>query len=69
MINNPLFEIKENIIIEPATISTIASNYFACEISANELAWLEKKHINKYLTAHNEPNDDCLYNIDMQNAF
>ena len=69
MINNPLFEIKENIIIEPATISTSASNYFACEISANELAWLEKKHINKYLTAYNEENDDCSYNIDLQNAF
>ena len=77
MINNPLFEIKEkeNIIIAQATS---ASNYFTCEISASELAWLEKKHINKYLTAYNDVSeylkiynqtDDCVPDFDMQNAF
>jgi hypothetical protein len=77
MINHPLFEIKEkeNIIIAQATN---ASNFFACEVAESELAWLEKKHINKYLTAYNDmseylliynQNDECVPEFDMQNAF
>jgi hypothetical protein len=76
MINHPLFEVKEKEnIITPATN---ASDFFACELAASELAWLEKKHINKYLTPNNDvndylkiynQNDECLPEFDMQNAF
>jgi hypothetical protein len=76
MINFPLFEIKEKEnIITPATN---VNDFFACELAASELAWLEKKHINKYLTAYSDmneylkiynQNDECVPEFDMQNAF
>jgi hypothetical protein len=75
MINHPLFEIKENIIIAQV-IS--ASDFFACDLTANENAWLGKTHINKYLIASNDlteylkiynQSDDCVPEYDMQNAF
>ena len=87
MINHPLFEIKEkeNIIIASATSEPSAnasqpnvSDYFACEMSANELSWLGKKHINKYLITFSDvteylkiynQSDDCVHDFDMQNAF
>lgn len=71
-----LFEIKENIIIAPATTQPI--DFFECEVSTNELAWLGKKHINKYLIGSSEMsdylkiynhNDDCVHDFDMQNVF
>jgi hypothetical protein len=87
MINHPLFEINENIIIDSGPSANVSgpnvsgpnvSDYFSCEISANELFWLEKKHINKYLTANNNvteylqiynQSDDIVHDLDMQNAF
>jgi hypothetical protein len=77
MINHHLFEIKEkeNIIIPPV-IS--ARDFFACDLTANEIAWLEKKHIFKYLDESTDvieylkiynQTDECLPEYDMQNAF
>jgi hypothetical protein len=84
MINHPLFEVKENIIIDAVPSanasgpSANASDYFECEISASESSWLEKKHINKYLIANSDVteylkiynhNNDIVHDFDMQNAF
>jgi hypothetical protein len=75
MINHPLFEIKENIIIAPAIN---ASDSFACDLTGNEIAWLGKKHIFKYLIESSDltdylkiynQSDDCVPEYDMQNAF
>ena len=76
---------KENIIIASATGEPNANasgsnvnDHFECEISASELSWLGKKHIHKYLTAGSDvaeylkiynQSDDCVHDLDMQNAF
>ena len=63
---------------EPNASEPNLSDYFSCEISASELSWLGKKHICKYLTACSDvaeylkiynQSDDCVHDLDMQNAF
>jgi len=77
MINHPLFQIKEkeNIVIAPIIN---VSDSFACDLTVNEIAWLGKKHIFKYLTESTDlteylkiynQSDDCLPEYDMQNSF
>ncbi len=63
---------KENVIVAPS-----ASDFFACDLEPNELAWLTKTHIFKnlvssmyltvYLKIYNQT-DDCIPDYDMQNA-
>ena len=74
MINHPLFEIKENSIAPVIS----ANDFFACDLTVNENAWLGKKHIFKYLTESSDlteylkiynQSDDCVPEYDMQNAF
>jgi hypothetical protein len=76
MINTPLVEVNENIIVGGATSEP--SDFFECDLTSSESAWLGKKHINKYLLPSNEVsdylkiynnNDDCVHDFDMQNAF
>ena len=65
--------INDNIVILPDI-----SQYFECDLTVHEIAWLGKKHIFKYLIEsvdlaeylkiYNQ-SDNCVHDLDMQNAF
>jgi hypothetical protein len=68
MINHPLFTIKEKENMVIALLPEL-SDYFECELSAAEKAWLEKTHISNSLISSNEMTDVMkIYNQSADNV-